>query len=149
MITIGKVNKIIDVIGYNNNNELVYLGRDSGSPETELDNKNHAFFDTNNITYLKTTPIIYSKVEETKTDSFINSAKFYTCSENAQTSLCFTCASRCYSNCTSCNGCNSCTTCHSCTACDACESCYGCNSCDSSCNGCDGCNSCNGCNSNN
>ena len=60
MITIGKVNKIIDVIGYNNNNELVYLGRDSGSPETELDNKNHAFFDTNNITYLKTTPIITS-----------------------------------------------------------------------------------------
>ena len=138
MVTIGK---IADRIGISNNgSELVYLGKKSGIPQSELlDGNNNVFFDTNNINKYVTIND-YNNIEETEV-SFINDARFYTCKQNGQSSLCF----RCYNGCTGCNNsCQKCADCHSCNACDDCNDCNDCNSCNA-CNDCNGCNICYNC----
>ena len=130
MITIGK---ITDRIGYNENNELIYLGDKSEITQTELDNENGVFFDTNNINKYVTIND-YNNIEETDV-SFINDAKFYTCKTNGQDYLCF----RCYNECQTCY--SYCTMCFDCVSCNSCDNCNNCNNC----NGCWGCDSCNRC----
>lgn len=146
MVTVGKIS---DRIGFNEN-ELVYLGNKSGIPQTELDGNNGIFFDTNNINKFVEVLESDNKIKETE-ESFINNARFYTCSENGQTYLCFRCVNSC-TFCVSCvdcdsncNGCVSCTSCVDCVnGCDICVSCNSCTSC-VNCNSCHGCDNCNGC----
>ena len=131
MVTVGK---IVDRIGFDNG-DLVYLGNKSGITQTELDSDNGCgkkdgngvFFDTNNINKFVKINDNDNKVKETD-ESFINNAKFYTCSENGQTYLCF----RCVDSCVTCNLCHS--------------ACNGCQVCNAACHSCNGCNSCVGCN---
>ena len=165
MVTVGK---IVDRIGFDNG-DLVYLGNKSGITQTELDSDNGCgkkdgngvFFDTNNINKFVKINDNDNKVKETD-ESFINNAKFYTCSENGQTYLCFRCVnsctfcvkcvkcdSSCYGcfQCTSCidcvSGCNVCVRCNGCTACINCNSCHdGCRICVSNCHSCTSCESC-------
>ena len=150
MVVLGKgfeainmitIEKIADRIGISNNgNELVYLGKKSGIPQSELlDGNNNVFFDTNNINKYVTIND-YNNIEETEV-SFINDARFYTCKQNGQNSLCF----RCYNGCTECNNsCQQCADCYSCNACNDCNDCNDCNSCNA-CNDCNGCNICYNC----
>ena len=106
-----------------------FLGKISGQTNTELDvDKNLAVFDTNNINKYVPDGITKGKVK-LASGSFINDAKFYTCSENAQDALCFRCVDECVA----------CVLCH--------DGCNGCQTCDSACHSCNGCNTCNGCNS--
>ena len=138
MITIGK---ITDRIGFNNNNELTYLGniKNSGNTDFGIDKKEFVFFDTNNI-YKIAVKNDYNNVDTTS-ESFINNARFYTCKADVSNldGLCF----RCFNGCQVCVGCTTCDSCHACYNCAKCNSCYSCNDCD----GCYGCNNCNGCQS--
>ena len=110
-----------------------FLGKVSGQDNVELDVDDGGYvFDTNNKSKFVPNGITKDKVKEMDTESFINNAKFYTCSENGQTYLCF----RCVDSCVTCNLCHS--ACNGCQVCNAaCHSCNGCNSCV----GCDACHS--------
>ena len=109
-----------------------FLGKTSGQTNTELDVDNGKFvFDTNNINKAVPSGVTKHNVQEVATPSFINNAKFYTCSKNGQDKigLCFRCVDTCVA----------CALCHS--------ACNGCQICDSECHSCNGCASCVGCNS--
>lgn len=131
MIIVGK---IADRIGFDNGN-LVYLGNKSGITQTELDENNGVFFDTNNINkFVEINE--FTNMKETD-ESFINNAKFYTCDYNIDDGVCF----RCYKHCQDCASCQKCFNCVKCNACASCNNCYSC----ASCNNCHGCYACDGC----
>ena len=97
-----------------------FLGKTSGQSNVELDVDNGKFvFDTNNINKAVPSGVTKDNVKEVMTDSFINNAKFYTCSKNGQDKigLCF----RCVDQCVACNLCHS--------ACNGCQTCTGCRDC--------------------
>ena len=97
-----------------------FLGKTSGQSNVELDVDNGKFvFDTNNINKAVPSGVTKHNVQEVATPSFINNAKFYTCSKNGQdkVGLCFRCVDTCVA----------CALCHS--ACNGCQTCTGCRDC--------------------